>query len=93
MHRLVYACHAMLGASTGILLCRYPSINALPTMFTPDQPYDPHNDLPPADNREDFSGLTYEHGFEPQSILDRLASFLPADTLAEFMDDLAMGRI
>ncbi len=64
-----------------------------PNMFTPNQPYDPDNDLPPADIREDFSGLTYEYGYEPQSILDRLASFLPTDKLAEFMDDLAMGRI
>ena len=64
-----------------------------PTMFQPDQPYDPDNNLPSPDIREDFSGLTYEQGFDPQSILDRLASFLPADTLREFMDDLAMGRV
>jgi hypothetical protein len=62
-------------------------------MFTPDQSYDPSNNLPPADIREDFSGLTYESGFDAQGLLDRLATFLPADTLAEFMDDLAMGRI
>jgi hypothetical protein len=62
-------------------------------MFTADQPYDPDNNLPSADIREDFSGLTFEGGFDAQGLLDRLASFLPADTLAEFMDDLAMGRI
>jgi hypothetical protein len=62
-------------------------------MFTPDQPYDPDNSLPSPDIREDFSGLTYEGGFDAQGLLDRLTTFLPADTLREFMDDLAMGRI
>jgi hypothetical protein len=61
--------------------------------FSPDQPYDPANGLPAPDIREDFSGLTFEAGFDPQSLLDRLAVWLPADTLREFMDDLAMGRI
>jgi hypothetical protein len=61
--------------------------------FTPDQPYDPANDLPPAHIREDFSDLTFGAGFDAQSLLDRLAVWLPADRLAEFMDDLAMGRI
>ena len=61
--------------------------------FIPDQPYDPANDLPPADIREDFSDLTFGAGFDAQSLLDRLAVWLPADRLAEFMDDLAMGRI
>ena len=58
-----------------------------------DQPYDAADDLPPADIREDFSGLTFEHGCDPQQMLDRLACWLPADKLREFMDDLAMGRI
>ena len=66
---------------------------APPEMFTPDQPYDPADNLPPAGIREDFSGLTYEAGYNPQRLLDRLAVWLPADRLAAFMDDLAMGRI
>lgn len=61
--------------------------------FYPDQPYDPSNDLPSPDIREDFSGLTFEHGYDSQEMLDRLAGWLPADKLREFMDDLAMGRI
>jgi len=61
--------------------------------FQPDTPYDPADDLPPADIREDFSDLTYGAGFDAQSLLDRLAVWLPADRLREFMDDLAMGRI
>jgi len=61
-------------------------------MFAFDSSYDASN-LPPADIREDFSGLCFEHGMDPQDLLDRLASYLPADKLAEFMDDLAMGRV
>ena len=62
-------------------------------MFTFDQPYDPDNNLPSPDIREDFSGLTFENGLEPQQLLDKLACYLPADKLRGFMDDLAMGRI
>lgn len=61
--------------------------------FIPDNPYDPSDNLPAPDIREDFSDLTYGAGFEAQSLLDRLAVWLPADRLREFMDDLAMGRI
>ena len=61
--------------------------------FQPDSPYDPANDLPAPDIREDFSDLTYGAGFDAQSLLDRLAVWLPADRLREFMDDLAMSRI
>ena len=61
--------------------------------FYPDQPYDPADDLPAPDIREYFSGLTFEYGYDPQSLLDRVAVWLPADKLREFMDDLAMGRI
>lgn len=64
-----------------------------PMAFYFDQPYDAADDLPPADIREDFSGLTFEHGYDPQQMLDRLACWLPANKLREFMDDLAMGRI
>jgi len=60
--------------------------------FVFDQPYQ-WGDLPPADIREEFAGLCFEYGQDPQATLDRLAAYLPADTLGEFLDDLAMGRI
>jgi len=63
-----------------------------PMRFIFDQPYQ-YGDLSPADIREDFAGLCFEHGQDPQTVLDSLAAYLPADTLGEFLDDLAMGRI
>jgi hypothetical protein len=63
-----------------------------PMRFIFDQPYQ-YGDLPPADIREDFAGLCFEHGQDPQVVLDSLAAYLPADTLAQYLDDLAMGRI
>ena len=63
-----------------------------PMRFIFDEPYQ-WGDLPPADIREDFAGLCFEHGQDPQTVLDSLATYLPADTLAEYLDDLAMGRI
>jgi hypothetical protein len=68
-------------------------IAPLPVTFQPDTPYDPADDLAAPDIREDFSDLTYGAGYDPQSLLDRLAVWLPADRLRDFMDDLAMGRI
>ena len=62
-------------------------------MFQFNEPYDPTNNLPPADIREDFSDLTYSIGLDPQELLDKLAVYLPADKLREFMDDLAMDRV
>jgi hypothetical protein len=63
-----------------------------PMNFCFDQPY-LWADLPPQDIREDFAGLCFEHGQDPQLVLDSLAAYLPADTLAQYLDDLAMGRI
>jgi hypothetical protein len=63
-----------------------------PMRFIFEQPYQ-WGDLPPADIREDFAGLCFEHGQDPQTVLDSLAAYLPADTLAQYLDDLAMGRI
>ena len=60
--------------------------------YTPDQPYE-FADLPSADIREDFADLCFSHNQDPQELLDKLACYLPASTLGEFMDDLAMGRI
>ena len=62
-------------------------------MFQFNEPYDPADKLPPADIREDFSDLTFSQNLDPQGVLDRLAVWLPADKLREFMDDLAMGRV
>jgi hypothetical protein len=63
-----------------------------PMRFIFDEPYQ-WGDLPPADIREDFAGLCFEHCQDPQVVLDSLAAYLPADTLAQYLDDLAMGRI
>ena len=62
------------------------------TRFTFDQPYECAS-LPPQEIREDFSDLCLGQGMSPQDVLDRLASYLPTDTLAGFLDDLAMGRV
>jgi hypothetical protein len=62
-------------------------------MFIFDESYDRDNSLPPQGIREDFAGLTFEHGMDPQTLLDQLGSYLPTDKLAAFMDDLANGRI
>lgn len=43
--------------------------------------------------RDDFHSLTDEFGCDPADLLKRLSCYLPTDTLAEFMDDLAMGRV
>jgi len=60
--------------------------------FIFDEPYQ-WGDLPPQEIREDFAGLCFEHGQDPQVVLDSLAAYLPADTLAQYLDDLAMGRV
>ena len=63
-----------------------------PMRFIFDEPYQ-WGDLPPQEIREDFAGLCFEHGQDPQTVLDSLAAYLPADTLAQYLDDLAMGRV
>ena len=60
--------------------------------FCFNQPF-AYGDLSPADIREEFAGLCFEHGQDPQELLDKLAGYLSASMLGEFMDDLAMGRI
>jgi hypothetical protein len=62
-------------------------------MFIFDESYDRDKTPSPQDIREDFAGLTFEHGMDPQTLLDQLGSYLPTDKLAEFMDDLANGRV
>ena len=61
-------------------------------MFAFDSPYE-YAGLPSADIREDFAGLCFEHGQDPQDLLDKLAGYLSSEMLGEFMDDLAMGRV
>jgi hypothetical protein len=60
--------------------------------FQTETPYLSDN-LFPADIREDFAGLAFEAGYDPQTLLDAMACWLPTATLADFMDDLAMGRL
>jgi hypothetical protein len=63
-----------------------------PMNFCFNQPYE-FADLPSADIREDFADLCFSHNQDPQELLDKLAGYLSASMLGEFMDDLAMGRI
>jgi hypothetical protein len=62
-------------------------------MFIFDETYDKDSTLSPQEIRDDFSDLTYDMGMNPQTLLDQLGSYLPTDKLAEFMDDLANGRV
>ena len=64
----------------------------LPVTFQPETPY-LSADLAPADIREDFAGLAFEAGYDPQTLLEAMACWLPTATLADFMDDFAMGRV
>ena len=50
-------------------------------------------DLTPQEVRNKFADLTADGLFCPEDLLRRLASQLPASTLAEFMDDLDHGRV
>jgi hypothetical protein len=63
-----------------------------PMRFQPDCPY-VWEGLAPQQIRDDFASLTEEWGEDPAAVLRALAGFLPTDTLAEFLDDSAMGRI
>ena len=65
-------------------------IAPLPVTFQPDTPYDSEG-MTPQEIRSDFEEVLNTH--EPWAMLYRLSSYLPSATLAEFMDDLAMGRI
>jgi hypothetical protein len=56
-------------------------------MFLEDQPY-LEND--PSTVRDDFWLVSQDC---PDYALAALGRWLPTDTLAEFMDDLAMGRV
>jgi hypothetical protein len=58
-------------------------------MFEFNQPYEQTD---PQAIRDDFYDLIteLENGFY---IAEKLGKYLPTDTLREFMDDLAMGRV
>ena len=65
--------------------------------FQWDQSYDA-SDKEPQQIRNDFAEMIAEnddknHPGIQDRVLDSLACWLPASTLAEFMDDLAMGRV
>ena len=63
-----------------------PTAICLP-MFIENQPYS-END--PSTVRDDFWLVSQD---SPDYALAALTRWLPADTLADFMDDLAMGRV
>ena len=65
--------------------------------FQWDQSYDA-SDKEPQQIRNDFAEMIVanddkNHPGIQDRVLDSLACWLPASTLAEFMDDLAMGRV
>ena len=65
--------------------------------FEWDQPYE-GSDKEPQQIRNDFAEMIAanddkNHPGIQDRVLDSLACWLPASTLAEFMDDLAMGRV
>lgn len=65
--------------------------------FEWDQPYDASG-KEPQQIRNDFAEMICvnddkNHPGIESRILDGLTCWLPASTLAEFMDDLAMGRV
>ena len=66
-------------------------------MFAFNEPYDPEGKAP-QEILSDFQEMlslnedANHPGFEGR-VLDALACWLPRSTLAEFMDDLAMGRV
>jgi hypothetical protein len=62
-------------------------------MFEFDQPYE---EIDPNNIRADFNELILTDGCEYSytgHLLDKLARYIPTDTLRQFMDDLAMGRV
>jgi len=43
--------------------------------------------------RDDFASITDDYLLDPQTLLDKLAAYVPTDTLRNFMNDLAMDRV
>jgi len=73
-------------ASIRLVPSPVPSTVALP-MFLEDQPY---IESDPSTVRDDSWFVSQDC---PDYALAALGRWLPADTLADFMDDLAMGRV
>ena len=65
-----------------------PPITEL-TMFQFNEPYE---ETDPQTIREDMYELGSDD-YDAVSVLLKLATYLPTDTLREFMDDYAMGRV
>ena len=61
-----------------------------PAMFEFNEPYEESD---PQAIRADFAELVLVYDQNVDGLLNSLASYLPTDTLREFMDDLAMGRV
>jgi hypothetical protein len=61
-------------------------------MFKFNEPYEQDD---PQTIREDFAELSEQFSYQEYSgdLLQKLACYLPTDTLRSFMDDLAMGRV
>ena len=55
-----------------------------------NEPYESEG-LEPQQIRDDFFHLMLNS--DPKTLLQSLSSFLPTDTLAEFIDDHMMGRV
>jgi hypothetical protein len=59
-------------------------------MFEFNEPYEESD---PQAIRADFAELVLVYDQNVDGLLNSLANYLPTDTLREFMDDLAMGRV
>jgi hypothetical protein len=53
----------------------------------------PYAETEPQAIRADFAELVIVYDQNADGLLNSLANYLPTDTLREFMDDLAMGRV
>jgi hypothetical protein len=53
----------------------------------------PYTETEPQAIRADFAELMLVYDQNAERLLNSLANYLPTDTLREFMDDLAMGRV
>jgi hypothetical protein len=59
-------------------------------MFEFNEPYEESD---PDVIRADFAELPDYYADNAEALLSSLAYYLPTDTLRDFMDDLAMGRV
>lgn len=59
-------------------------------MYQPNHTY--RQSLPQA-IRDDFVSITDDGLYDSQTLLNKLAAYVPTDTLRSFMNDLAMDRV